>query len=1014
MLATITDYKQKISLIQNSGIQFLDFALKPECNSELPNKFVRKSANGPLLRLNYHEHNGKYSLMVPGAAPEIVKPEFSFPLEQSLKLLNKIWLPLPFMRFNPPRAFVSGPDNWARVQILVLDSPDQDGNTLRITMAFDTKVYPEGHANEYLAPNENDIKTGLSFALAYHNEELAEFLDLTWVDGWLREVFIQQASEQEERSARHISASLREFEYQAHYLNLLELLGSQVGVPEIKINSSTLQEPAVNVDLILDVGNSHTCGILVEESSDESHGLKQTYELQIRDLSEPHHLYNELFESRVEFAPAKFGKQNFSVESGRDDAFIWPSIIRVGSEASRMALQRLGSEGSTGISSPRRYLWDEETYTPGWRFNETPAAPNQAAQIHEPLATALPLTNLVNDDGQPLYSMPMDDRLPVFSPHYSRSSLMTFMLSELLTQALMQINSAAQRLKMTHANAPRQLRAIILTLPSAMPKPEREIFRRRMNEAIALVWKSMGWHPADDNFVSEQDRAKSQVPVPTVQMEWDEATCGQMVYLYNETQVNFGGRTAAFFASMARPDKQLEAGETAGKTLRIASIDIGGGTTDLAITQYWLDDGIGNNVKISPRLLFREGFKVAGDDILLDVIQLYILPALQTRLKKAAIVNTDALMDKLFGNDGRMDGQSALRQQATLQIFMPVGRAILEAYESFDPLETNAEIDASFGELLSQYPTSKVLEYINSEVQRELPADAGEFDILHVPLVLKLSKLHGEFLSNRMSITQNLRSLSEVVSLYSCDVLLLTGRPSRFPGIQALFRHLQPLPNNRILSLDGYHTSDWYPFNKRGRIDNPKSTAVVGAMLCLLALDLRLAGFYFKAGDFQPYSTIRYLGMLGSSDTLTDENVYYRDIDLDSADFTLPSDTRFQVRGTLCLGFRQLDNDRWPPSPLYTLSIVDQELARKVAGDSVLHVRLKLTKGDKPFIDKTVINKTSTDRNGGPERFEIADAVLQDGSRVPSHHLRLKLNTLASNGSASTHYWIDSGSVFKK
>lgn len=67
-------------------------------------------------------------------------------------------------------------------------------------------------------------------------------------------------------------------------------------------------------------------------------------------------------------------------------------------------------------------------------------------------------------------------------------------------------------------------------------------------------------------------------------MEWDEATCGQMVYLYNETQVNFGGRTAAFFASMARPDKQLDAGETAGKTLRIASIDIGGGTTDLAIT----------------------------------------------------------------------------------------------------------------------------------------------------------------------------------------------------------------------------------------------------------------------------------------------------------------------------------------------------------------------------------------------------------------------------------------------
>ncbi|WP_181138235.1 virulence factor SrfB, partial [Escherichia coli] len=42
MLATITDYKQRITLIQNSGIQFLDFALKPEASIDFPNKYVRK------------------------------------------------------------------------------------------------------------------------------------------------------------------------------------------------------------------------------------------------------------------------------------------------------------------------------------------------------------------------------------------------------------------------------------------------------------------------------------------------------------------------------------------------------------------------------------------------------------------------------------------------------------------------------------------------------------------------------------------------------------------------------------------------------------------------------------------------------------------------------------------------------------------------------------------------------------------------------------------------------------
>nr|WP_113865166.1 virulence factor SrfB [Brenneria salicis]NMN91696.1 hypothetical protein [Brenneria salicis ATCC 15712 = DSM 30166]RBP65754.1 hypothetical protein DES54_10418 [Brenneria salicis ATCC 15712 = DSM 30166]RLM31796.1 virulence factor SrfB [Brenneria salicis ATCC 15712 = DSM 30166] len=995
MLATITDYKQRITLIQNSGIQFLDFALKPEASIDFPNKYVRKSANGPLLRLIYDEQTDKYLLPSPiGALPEVVKPELSTPLEQSLKLLEKIWLPVPFLRFNPPRTFMGGPDNWARMQILALDKPDQDGNTHRICLAFDTKVYPEGHPYEALASNENDIKTGGSFALAYHSDELGEFLDQTWVDGWLREVFVQQAIRQENRDARDIKAALRGFEYQAHFMNLLDMLGNQLSVPEIRINTKTLQEPTVNVDLILDVGNSHTCGILVEDHADESNGLKQTYELQLRDLSEPHYLYNELFESRVEFAQVKFGKQNFSVESGRDDAFLWPSIVRVGREASRMALLRQGTEGSTGISSPRRYLWDEESYAPGWRFSQ-PDAHSQ----NEPLATAMPLTILLNDEGQPLYNQPLDERLPVFSAHYSRSSIMTFMLSELLLQAMMQMNSAAQRLKIIHSAAPRQLRNIILTLPSAMPKPEREIFRRRMHEAIALVWKAVGWHPLDDDFTTPADKQKSHVPVPDVQIEWDEATCGQMVYLYNEAQVNFGGRAEDFFASMVRPDKELAEGEPAGKTLRIASIDIGGGTTDLAITQYLLDDGVGNNVKIIPRLLFREGFKVAGDDILLDVIQLYVLPALQSALKDVSLTSPDALMAKLFGNEGRMDGQLTLRQQVTLQIFIPIGRAILEAYESFDPLDASAEIESTFGELLTQHPTLKVLEYINTEVQRELSVDDNPFDILQVPLILKLSKLHGEFLSNRMNITQNLRLMSEVVSLYACDILLLTGRPSRFPGIQALFRHLQPLPINRMLSLDGYHTNDWYPFNKRGRIDNPKSTAAVGAMLCLLALDLRLPGFYFKVGDFQPYSTIRYLGMMDSNNALTTDNKYYSDIDLDEADFKLDPEASFQVRGSLCLGFRQLDNERWPASSLYTLSIVDQELARKVVGDSVLRVKLAVKKGD---------------GQDSPERFEIADAVLEDGAHVPVQHLRLKLNTLTANGTGATHYWIDSGSVFRK
>ena len=185
---------------------------------------------------------------------------------------------------------------------------------------------------------------------------------------------------------------------------------------------------------------------------------------------------------------------------------------------------------------------------------------------------------------------------------------MTHMLCELLAQALGQINSVATRLRLGFPASPRQLRTLILTLPSAMPKQEREIFRRRMFEAIAIVWKAMGWHPQDEDFATRKQQDKSVVPVPEIQMEWDEASCGQLVWLYNEAISRFGGQTEAFFASsparIVNPSR-CPAGSRAARCFyrywrRHA---------DMAITHYQLDDGSGNNVKITPQLLSAKGLK---------------------------------------------------------------------------------------------------------------------------------------------------------------------------------------------------------------------------------------------------------------------------------------------------------------------------------------------------------------------------------------------------------------------
>ncbi|ECN6979078.1 hypothetical protein ABM09_11830, partial [Salmonella enterica subsp. enterica serovar Kentucky] len=544
------------------------------------------------------------------------------------------------------------------------------------------------------------------------------------------------------------------------------------------------------------------------------------------------------------------------------------------------------------------------------------------------------------------------------------------------------------------------LRTLILTLPSAMPKQEREIFRQRMFEALALVWKAMGWHPQGEDFTTPKQREKSVVPVPEIQMEWDEASCGQLVWLYNEAISHYAGRTESFFNALARPDRQPEPGVVPGRALRVASIDIGGGTTDMAIVHYQLDDGVGANVKITPHLLFREGFKVAGDDLLLDIIQRCVLPSLQTALQRAGVTDAAALLATLFGDSGRIDTQAILRQQTALQLFMPLGHAVLSAWEQSDINDPFAGLHATFGDLLIRRPTSNVMNYIQQAIDHALPSGSPTFDIFNVPLQIQFSQLQEALLAGQFTLTTPLHAVCEAISHYHCDILLVTGRPTCLPGVQALIRHLQPVPVNRIVWMDKYQVHEWYPFSQQGRIGNPKSTAAVGAMLCSLALDLRLPRFNFKAADIGAYSTVRYLGVLDNTvNTLRDENIWYHEIDLDKPGATLDARLHFPLRGNVTLGFRQLANSRWPATPLYCLSINSAELAKTIAGDGVLNVRLKLR---------------GSSKDSAPESFILSDAWLQDGTPVAADALTLKLNTLADRRHSGSHYWIDSGSVYLK
>jgi hypothetical protein len=817
------------------------------------------------------------------------------------------------------------------------------------------------------------VTSGALFALAPQQRANHWLLRQSWMNQWLEELFREL----------HPRATLEEIEgdikqkpqeASARYLAFLGLLAEAIPFPPIKLvgDAERPGRGAIEVDLVLDVGNSRTCGLLIEAAGELGVNLNDSYELALRDLSHPESVHMKPFESRVEFAQAWFGKNHLSRMGGRADAFVWPTMTRVGPEATRLAARRRGTEGNTGMSSPKRYLWDEDPQAREWRFNIAYAQDQTAMP-----AAAGPMAQLINQKGEPLHLVEPEadsaDHLPVFEPLYSRSSIMAFVLSEILLQALTLMNSPQQRGRRAHAETPRRLRRIVLTLPTGMPLAERLIFRRRAEAARDLVWMMMGWKLDD-----------ADAPAPRVLTDWDEASCTQLVYLYTEVARNFGGDARRFFDMASKPR-----GKSADGTLSIASIDVGGGTTDLIVNNYRLE-GAGTSVTLFPEQKFREGFNVAGDDILLRVVQSHVLPPIEAAMRAAGLANPTDLMAELVGGDrgGEDVIQRNLRQQFALQIAHPIALELLNAAETYDP--TSGVLAAEPRPYDSFFPggarpSEEVVAFVNEAARKR---GAREFDLKTTVFPVDLPGLDKTV---RAEMARVLAPLAEIVHAYDCDILLLSGRPSRLPGIRALLMELLPLPPERVIALHEYRVGAWYPFrDARLRVEDPKTTVAVGAMIAALAQS-QLPDFSFRSDLLRSRSIARFIGKLDGGGRLQTEDLVYRDVDLDNREYELPEVT-FEFRGPMWLGARQLDLVRWPAARLYALEFARPEYAERHARETPFKIALARVKPK---------DKDSTD----VERFRLRQVVNRDGRAVALDRLTLRLQTLPRREG----YWLDTG-----
>lgn len=1024
-----------VSLMPQTGVQFLDlrFALErlpraPRAFWEQPLPPGQEGAQPGLVNLRplVADEDGGGGLYDPvaGRAPPD-EEVYTVGRAAALEMALGRWLPLPYFRVaavagGGREVYDKGPTNWARLRVSALPAPDEEGHTHHAVLAFDTALRAREEGRPYTAPSPDDSARAGEFAFVPDREAASWFMNEPWMAQWLAESLAEARLAAAPPGPRRAAAAQpppgRGCEHWARYIALLDLLGEARLLPRVRladvVSDARAYEP-ISVDLVLDIGNARTCGILVEDDRDASRlNLNNSYRLRLRDLGRPERRYDEPFESRVEFARASFGRDAIARRAGRGNAFAWPSPVRVGPEAARLSAAARGNEGATGLSSPKRYLWDERPTAQVWRFNGVAA---------DGVTTEPPVTGgfmaLVTEEGEVLRGPrrrsgggSSASRGPAMRARFSRSSLMTFLLAEVLLQALSQVNAVETRYARSFPDVPRRLRRVLLTMPPAMPLPEQRIFRERAEAAVRLAWDMLGWSGAN----GATPPGPSAPPEPRVVANLDEATATQLVFLYTEASQRLRGDPGGFFALSGR----VREGYGAKPCLRVASLDIGGGTTDLMVCTYAAEHG----QEIVPRQNFREGFRIAGDDVLQEVVQSLVLPGVEAALVAAGAAPSAAkatLREVLGGDRGsQSELERHLRRQLVAQVLEPAGLAVLHAYEreagTGSDRSAGEVLRATLGALLAGREVAAPVRYFDDRAARA-GATAPGFSLLGVEVAATAAGVDAVV---GAALGPVLADLCEVVHAFDPDWLLLSGRPSRLRAVSDAVLAKLPVPPHRVVGMHRYAAGGWYPFrDPAGRVDDPKTTAAVGAMLAALA-EGRLEGFLLRTSRLAMRSTARYLGRMEISGQILRPNVLLRDPDGAIAGAAAlggaaaaPPEVKFEMefRAPVFLGFRQLDLERWPATRLYALEYANPDNVPRLR----LPLRLTVRRSDAALADPSAeagaaaSGAALAEAEGAREDFAVEEILDAEGDPQHRSVVRLRLQTEASEAG----YWRDTGAL---
>ncbi len=989
-----------IELIENTGIQFVEIQISigEDINSDkrfaevveydenqnekeldllFPYKLGDKFVDYDSINAEAIDHKGeviekeiKESFLNYIPEEDIYKIRGHEPLD----IYRGHWIPLPYFRVRNDELepFHPGPKDWCRLWFDEVDEQTRrvEGCTHKIVLAFDTKTSNQNQSN-YLIPNDTDATSSgnVRFKCVIKERFFRSFYSRDSVWDWLENIYTIYAKKITRKHKNH----LRHF---SSYFALLDILNQCKSFPEIALIKG---ENTIETGLVLDIGNSRTCGLIVETTSphiNSNFDFTSAKRIQIRDLSVPYKVYDEPFEMQVAFAEEKFGNE---AANQFENVFQWPSLLRIGKEAIRLTSIFESEDSQATLSSPKRYLWDKLPSQIPWikvdKEGQLGYNPNKNLKKNALYGIA----THINNDGTLLKE---GQFTAATKSNYSKSSLMTFALVELIFQTISQLNNHRFRRDLGNSSYKRVLKHIVVSCPTAMTKREQQSLKKAVENAIELVKRyfnneiihqNISVYPLDPKSNFDDENPKY--------WKFDEATCSQITYLYNELVEKYLGKHKLFFKHKGKIRDNVNKNN---ESLTIASIDIGGGTTDFMVCNYHADHEFETPI-IKPIPVFWEGFNIAGGDIIKQVVEVIVFPSIERYVKDKGGTNVEETLKFLFGNNQGYQTAShrIYRRHFANQIAQYCAQYALELVTH---KSTSKGVRKTIGEIFENHPKPKnnLIPYIENKIKQKCGVD--EFNFLDIALDFDIDTINHAVIIVMESVIEK---LIQLIAIFDCDIVLLSGRPSNLKVIREMFEKSLVLSPDKIVNFGDYKFGDWYPFASFGEVKDPKTTVSVGALIAFLNSINKLDSLRIDLKNLANIqSTADFIGVM---------NPKYPKIDLDKIIFDHNSyEGNFQFYGlSIPIGMRQLPKEEWIATPLYVFDFKSDSSKEFIAEKNYEFPFTITINRDESNLEELSIND-----------IEIID---KNGEDLDNNHFTLFFKTLPE-----FEYWQDSGEFMLK